>query len=140
MGALMDQRRRRALVAVTTLVGVTALASFAFAHNQSWRSRAAVDSALVNTAGDTVIEGRVISGQRPTCQIGREVHVYHARGAGPVDIATTHSNTAGEWQTTVGGLTAGDKVYALAETRVHNRGGHVHTCRAAPPSAKETVR
>lgn len=117
-----------AVMALAALAAAAVAASLAFAHNVVYPNQAVVKKAKTN--GN--YRGRVNAAKVP-CKVNREVQIWHINPNPDVRLGTVFTNGVGRWIFAGPALPAGQKVYALIETKVlppiPNPPGHNHTCR-----------
>ena len=126
--------RRKTIGAVVVAVFAAALVvtSIAPAHNVSFGNQVDLNRARdYGGPGSNLADykGQVYS-SRPNCKRYREVQIWRVDPAGDVRLKTLRTNTTGFFRVKGPRVAAGQKVYALIETKVIPSGaGHSHTCR-----------
>ena len=118
-------------VVVAALMGAVVTASIAPAHNVSFGNQVNLFRAKDYggpAANLGTYAGRVLS-NRPNCRRYREVQIWRVANPSDVRLRTTRTDTTGFFRAKGPRLAAGQKVYALIETKVIPAGaGHSHTC------------
>ena len=120
------------LMVVAALAGAVVVTSIAPAHNVTFGNQVSLNRArdyggpAANLAD---YKGRVNS-TRINCERKREVQIWRVANPSDVHLVTTRTTTTGFFRVKGPRIAAGQKVYALIETKViPSGGGHNHTCR-----------
>ena len=120
-----------AAIVVVALAGALVATSLAPAHNVNFGNRVNLTKAVDYggpAANLALYEGKVVSG-RPNCERNREVQIWRVETPSDVRIKTLRTTPNGNFRVKGPRVAAGEKLYALIETKVIPAGaGHNHTC------------
>ena len=125
-----SRRATLAAVVVAALAGAIVATSIAPAHNVSFGNQVNLNRARDYLASNYADYKGQVSSSKPNCKRNREVQIWRVDTPSDVRLKTTHTTPTGFFRVKGPQVAAGEKVYALIETKVIPSGaGHNHTCR-----------
>ena len=129
--ARRPRRKAFAALVVAALAGTVVAVSIAPAHNVNFGNSVNLTKAQDYggpAANLAIYQGRVNSG-KPNCKRKREVQIYRVDTPSDVRLKTLRTTTTGFYRVKGPRIAAGEKVYALIETKyIPAAAGHNHIC------------